>query len=122
MAAGKYDFTIEQGTTHVQDFIWQSDLGVPINITGYSVRMNVRDNVYAPDPPLFVADATNGRFVVSAGPLGRFTLALTATETAALNWKQGVYDIELVSPGGAVTRVLKGTIVIDPEVTRTTEP
>lgn len=49
---------------------------------------------------------------------GKFSLTLSATDTSSISWTQGVYDIELQSPSGVVSRLLKGTITIDQEVTR----
>jgi hypothetical protein len=50
---------------------------------------------------------------------GTITLSATATVTAALTAPfSGVYDLELVSGGGVVTRLLEGSATISPEVTR----
>lgn len=118
MAAGKYDFTIEQGTTFTQDFVWKDSVtNTAINITGYTCRMQIRDTVTT-ITVLMDLNTANNRLKVTNGATGTFTLALTDAETTALTWTKGVYDIELVSGGGVVTRVLKGSITIDPEVTR----
>jgi hypothetical protein len=58
----------------------------------------------------------NGR--ISLTNAGVITLALTATETAALAAGRYVYDLELVSSGGQVTRLLEGVVTVSPEVTR----
>lgn len=118
MSAGTYNFTIEQGTTFQQDFYW-SIASTPVNVTGYAARMMVRPTVNAPDPPLASWNTTNGRMTIGTSD-GRFTIFLKDTDTAAITWTTGVYDIELVSPATTpvVTRILKGTITVDPEVTR----
>jgi hypothetical protein len=51
------------------------------------------------------------------GDTGVITLTLTATQTAEIT-ENGVYDLELVSAGGSVTRLLKGSFRLDREVTR----
>lgn len=118
MSAGIYNFTIEQGTTFTQEFYWYENGSIK-NITGYSARMMVRSSVNAPDPPLSSWTSAAGTMSVGSTD-GKFSLTLTAANTAAITWTQGVYDIELVAPGATpvVSRLLKGTITIDPEVTR----
>jgi hypothetical protein len=58
----------------------------------------------------------NGR--ISLTNAGVITLSLTATETAALAAGRYVYDLEMVSSGGQVTRLLEGVVTVSPEVTR----
>jgi len=58
----------------------------------------------------------NGR--ISLTNAGVITLSLTATETAALAAGRYVYDLEMVSSGGVVTRLLEGVVTVSPEVTR----
>lgn len=119
MAAGPLDLLIEQGATFTWPMVWKDDAGVPINLTGYTARMHVRFTLAAP-VTLLELTTLNGRITLGTTG-GQITLSLTATETAALlDWpaNKGVYDLEMVSSGGQVTRLLKGTITLDPEVTR----
>lgn len=117
MSAGTYNFTIEQGTTFQQDFVWNID-NVAVDVTGYSARMMVRSSV-ASSTVLDSWNTDNGRMTIGTSD-GRFSIFLPSTDCAAIEWTTGVYDIELVSPAATpiVTRILKGTITIDPEVTR----
>jgi hypothetical protein len=39
-------------------------------------------------------------------------------QTAAITAGPYVYDLEMVSPASVVTRLIEGTIIVDPEVTR----
>lgn len=116
MAAVKYDFTIEQGATTVKPFVWKSGEGVPVDLTGSSVRMQVRRSPSSSDV-LLEASTENDRIQLDATN-GKFTLVLSATVTAALNWMTGVYDIEVTSADDTVTRLVQGTITISKEVTR----
>lgn len=44
---------------------------------------------------------------------------LTATESAALTWDEGVYDLEIIfSDDVTVLRKIYGTVKVSPEVTR----
>jgi hypothetical protein len=54
------------------------------------------------------------------GTAGTIVVALTATQTAAIDATpsgQYVYDLELVS-GSTVTRLVEGNFLVSPEVTR----
>lgn len=116
MAAGQYDFTIEQGATFVRPFVWKSSDGTPVNLTAYTARMQVRQS-YSSGEILLNATTENGRLQVS-GAEGKVTLSLTADVTAAITWRRGRYDLELVAPDGAVTRLLEGQITVSKEITR----
>ena len=45
MAAGIYNFTIEQGTTFTRQFKYKTSEGVGIDLTNYAVRMQVRKTI-----------------------------------------------------------------------------
>lgn len=116
MPAAQYSFTIEQGTTTVRPLVWKSSDGTPVDLSGYTARMQVRRSVSAADV-LLEASTSNDR--IQLDPLaGRVTLVLQADVTAAINWTRGRYDIELVSPDGDVTRLVQGEITVSKEITR----
>ena len=45
------------------------------------------------------------------------TLTISATDTAEIAWKRGVYDLEMVSSSGVVTAILTGSVNVTREVT-----
>jgi len=116
MAAGTYDLICEQGATFQRTLVWQDETETPINLTGYSARMQVRPSIKSTEVVIELTTA-NGRIVLYPA-LGKIELLLTAVQTAALTAKQCVYDLELVSASGHVTRLLQGAFTITPEVTR----
>ncbi len=59
----------------------------------------------------------NGKITLG-GTAGTITLNLSAVETAAITQSSLAYDLELVSAGGVVTRLVEGQINLTPEVTR----
>ena len=114
---GRYDFTIYQGASFDRTFTWQTgEPATNVNLTSYTGRMQVRSNTSAPTVVLEVT-TSNGRMTLG-GALGTIALAITASDTAALAPGQYVYDMEMVSPGGEVTRLLEGRATISAEVTR----
>jgi hypothetical protein len=44
-------------------------------------------------------------------------LLVSAADTSALQ-TSGIYDLELISAGGVVSRLIRGDVVLIPEVTR----
>lgn len=116
MAATHY-LTIEQGTTWSQSVLWKT--GTPaaaVNLASYTARMQLRST--AASATVVLSLTTENSRIALGGALGTITLSLTATETAAISAGRYVYDLELVSAGGQVTRLMEGTVTITPEVTR----
>lgn len=85
----------------------------PVTLTGYSARMQIKDKVGGTvlkslvSPTDIVIDEANYTI----------TLKVSATDTAGFTWKNGVYDLELVSPTGIVTALLTGKVSVAKEVT-----
>jgi hypothetical protein len=52
------------------------------------------------------------------GAAGTIVITLTATQTAALTAGNYVYDLELVSGAGVVTRLVQGNVTVTAEITR----
>ena len=116
MTAGTYTITIEQGATFSLPITWKDQLGNAVNLTGYTARLQVREEVESATPFLTLTTENGG--IALGGAAGTITLTVTATATAALTASKGVYDLELISGGGVITRLLEGLVVIKKEVTR----
>ena len=112
--AGAYNFTIEQGATFNLLMTWRID-NVAVNLTGYTARLQARIDVDEPDT---ILSLTTGAGITLGGAAGTITLDQTATQTALLPKGEYVYDLELQSSGGIVTRLLQGELNISAEVTR----
>jgi hypothetical protein len=66
-----------------------------------------------------IVSLTSGAGITLGGAAGTIAIVISATTTAALTAPfSGVYDLELVSAGGVVTRLLQGAATVSPEVTR----
>ena len=117
MAAFRRPLTILQGETFSHQLVWKAGVpAVPVDLTGCSARMQVR-SVVTSGAVLLELTTGNGRIALG-GLDGTLTLQLTAAETEALTWRNGVYDLELVHPGGQVRRLAEGSVKVKPEVTR----
>ena len=111
MSAGTYNFTIEQGTTFSRVLTLQEN-GSAMNLTGYSVASQMRSTH---DSSSIVATFSGS---VTNASSGQLTLSLTNSQTSAIDEAIYVYDVEITSGAGAVTRILEGNIIVTPEVTR----
>lgn len=116
MGAGNYPIVIEQGSDFVRLITWRDDNDDPINLTNFTARMKGRtskDDITT----LFSLTTENGKIILG-GAAGTILISMTARQTAALKFVTGVYDLELVSSTGFVTRVLEGVVTLSREVTR----
>lgn len=116
MAAGEYDITVEQGATFSRVLTWKNSSGTAYNLTGYTARMKAKAN-YSSANAIVELTTENGRIALG-GAAGTVTLTISAADTAALSATTGVYDLELISGGGAVTRLVQGKFTVSPEVTK----
>ena len=114
MPAFTYNFTIEQGTSFRKPFVYKDSLGIPIDLSGFTARMQMRPSKSS---SLVLLDLTteNGGIVIE-GPKGAVTMVFTEAMTSALS-RSGVYDLELVN-GSTVMRFVEGEITLSKEVTR----
>jgi len=117
MALGNtFNITINQGATFELTVTWKDSAGTAINLTDYSARMQVRETYSSTSS---VLSLTDGSGITLGGSAGTIAIVISATTTAALTAPfSGVYDLELVSAGGVVTRLLQGAATVSPEVTR----
>lgn len=134
MAAGKYSFAIEQGSTVDFEIAYKDSNGDPIDLTGYQARMQIRPSkgsstVYltlsssATPPTLTPADGTglnmsgsNGLNPPTSGTIGIF---IAANSSSQLDFNEAVYDLEIItgSTYPVVTRLIEGSIRLVKEVT-----
>ena len=128
MAAGKYNFVIEQGATLDFEIAYTDSGSNKIDLTGYTGRMQIKDKIggsttYITLSSSLAADGTGLNFSGSnninpptSGTIGVF---ISANSSSALNFNKAIYDLEIVSGSiyPVVTRLLQGTVTLDKEVT-----
>jgi hypothetical protein len=126
MSAGRYSFTIEQGSTLNLELQYKDANGNPIDLTGCGGKMQIRQAVTSPTAYITLsssleADGTglnfsgsNGQTSPSSGSIGLF---ISAESSSMLNFNTGVYDLEITS-GSFVTRILEGQVKLSLNVTR----
>lgn len=116
MTAGVYDITIEQGATFRLNLEWVDSNSDPVDLTGYTARMQVRRRYASTEAALNLTTENGG--IVLGGAAGTILIEAAAGATDDIDFKIGVYDLELEAADGFVTRLLQGAVTISPEVTR----
>ncbi len=122
-APGELNLTMYQGASWDYTLTWTTTAGsvtTPVDLTGYSARMQVRETQSS---TATILSLTSGSGITLGGTAGTILLEADATTTAGIATSQTpqnqfVYDLELVSGAGYVTRLVEGNFLIDPEVTR----
>lgn len=113
---GELNFEIQQGDSFNDVWTITDNAGALVNLTGYTGRMFIRDDLEDASTLLEITTA-NSRMTLG-GAAGTVTFAVSAALTAALPAKACVYDLELTSSGGIVTTWVRGNVVIRRKVTR----
>ena len=109
------DLCIPAGASFSRVIRWQAD-GANVNLTGYTARAQIRPSASSATTTLSLT--TENTRIALGGVAGTITLSISATDSAALTAGRYVYDLELVSAGGIVTRLLQGVVTVSANVTR----
>jgi hypothetical protein len=126
MAAGRYDIILEQGATFDLPLRYRAPSGTPVNLTGYTARMQVRETAASPVLVEFNSQLTANGFILMSGSSadredganGNLRVFMTAANSAALPRFSGRYDLELHDSSGYVVRLIEGQFRVEPEITR----
>ena len=137
------DLLIRQGETWSWTYTKRDGAGAAVNLTGYTARMAIKVS-YSGGAQAYLSSGSdaNGGTITLGGALGTVTLAMTATQSATLagavwgwHWMDEagltgetratpheptvtyLYDLELVSAAGSVTRELEGRCVVHRQIT-----
>jgi hypothetical protein len=131
MAAGKYNFTIEQGTTVDFEIQYKDSNNNPVDLTGYSGRMMIRSNFADNSPSTYLtlsssrnADGTGLNFSGSSGTKtptsGSIGIYIASCTSSALTFTTARYDLEIYSgsnPCPYTVRLLEGQVNLSKQVT-----
>ncbi len=115
MASGKHNFVFEQGTSIERVITWTDQQDVPIDNTGYTAAMQLRKLHASATAILSLGSPAD---INVGGTDGKFTIVVASAVMITLAAGRYVYDFEITSSGGIVTRLLEGSRIITPEVTK----
>lgn len=120
MTAAKHNVVFEQGATFQRTINWKAPDGTPVDLTGYRIRMQVRQSPKA-TATLFDFDSANladGHSIGALDETGVISLTVDASATLSLSFVAAEYDLTATSPDGFVYRLLEGKALASPGVTR----
>jgi hypothetical protein len=113
MAASNYDIIIEQGSTWSLTIYLKDKNKLPIDLTGYSAKCQIRKPPPAED--LVLAEPT--AVILDPPKNGTLVLKLEADVTSELTFLQGNYDVVLRSGTGEIARLMQGKAKVSPSTT-----
>lgn len=115
MTAGIYNFTMDQGSVWDLEITYQDPDGVPINLTGFTAKMQLRKDYNSTVADLTLT--TDGGGIVITGATGKIDISASAAQTGALDPTYYVFDLELTS-GSNISRLIQGQITVAEQVTQ----
>lgn len=107
--AQKANLIIDQGSTFSTTLDVTDEEGNPIDLTTYSASGQIRKHY---------TSSNSTSFSTALSESGILTLTLSANSSNNLEAGRYVYDVELTSNTGTVTRIVEGIVTITPSVTR----
>ena len=110
MAAGTYNFIMEQGATFTRQLTVKENASA-LNLSGYSIASLMRSTH---DSSTVVGTFT---CTISNAAGGVISMSMTPAVTGAIEEGIYVYDLEITSSSGTVTRLIQGEVTVTPEVT-----
>ena len=105
------NLTVDQGSTFSASIDITDTENNILVLTGYTVAGQIRKTYDSSTAVSFTASVSNAS-------TGEVTISLTPVQTNALVAGRYVYDVEITSAGGTVTRVIEGQLEVTPGVTQ----
>jgi hypothetical protein len=114
MTPGLVNFVCPQGSTFRKTLTYTLDQ-TPIDLSGYSSRLQVRTAHYSTDP---LISLVSGSGLTIGGSAGTIDIYISDSDTSEIPAGNHVYDLEIISPSSDVDRLIEGRFSVTPEVTR----
>lgn len=122
MAAGKYSFIIEQGSTTNFTIVYKDSNGDPIDLQTYSAKMQIRPFPGSPTVYATLSSSLNGDGTglnmtnAASGAIGIYIASCTSSQ---FTFNEASYDLDVVSGSDCpvVNRILEGKVKLSKEVT-----
>lgn len=122
MSAGKYSFTIEQGSTTRFNIVYKDSTGQPVDLSDYSARMQIKSS-YGDTSSIATLSSSlwsdgTGLNMVSSSQ-GMIQLYISSCTSSLFNFDEAYYDIDIISGSNCpiVERILEGRIRLSREIT-----
>jgi len=127
MIAGIYNITCEQGSTFERILeLEQPDLVTDptgqtyedFDLSGFTARMQVRRTIESASAMVTLTTENLGLEINPTGDTVNLIRMFMSDAVTASITTSGVYDLEIISQEGFVSRVIRGSFNLIPEVTR----
>ena len=102
---------VDAGSTYSNIITVTASNGQPLNLTGYTVKSQMRKSYQSSTAYTFDASIFN-----TTG--GKIRLQLTDEQSGAIPAGRWLYDVEITSSSGATTRVVEGIVTVTPQITQ----
>lgn len=116
MAAATDNLIIDKGATFKKTYVYQDSSRNPIDLTGYTAKMQIRPYIGSSTVIVELSTA-NGRITITPSE-GKIELELADEETVVISEHSGVYDLEIEDSSGNITKLVRGTVSFIDEVTQ----
>ena len=113
--AAKHDLKIDQGTDTSIKFVLKKNT-FPLDLAGYKAAMQLRQAAYSVEA-IDTLTTENGRLTIEPAE-GKIIAVFPNKSTEQYPPGYLVYDLELETVSGEITRILQGRVQIIAEVTR----
>jgi hypothetical protein len=113
--AGQKNFEVDQNATFSFIVEYKDNNGLPINLTGATAKMQVRDTKGG-DKLAFSLTSPSGGIIID--PLnGKLTIKITPTQTNKLFYPKSSYDIMITDSNANKIKLLEGFMTLSRSVT-----
>jgi hypothetical protein len=109
------NFEVDQNTTFTFTVEYEDNSGNPIDLTGASAKMQVRDTKGGQKLAFTLTSPLGG--ISLDGPNGKLTIKMTPTQTNKLFYPKSEYDIMLTDSNLNKTKLVEGFITLSRSVT-----
>ncbi len=114
--AGQKNFEVDQNATFTFIVEYKDNNGLPINLTGSTAKMQVRDTKGGTKLAFTLTSPSTGGITIDAA-LGKLTIKMTPTQTNKLFYPKSSYDLMVIDSNGNKIKLLEGFLTLNRSVT-----
>jgi hypothetical protein len=108
------NFEITQGDTFNLQLTYYDEMQNPIDITGYTVVMEIRDK---PGSRVLSAQCSIGDgIIISDAVNGVISIEVSSVKTKVIPYPKAVYQIQVTDQNGSKTTLVQGWFTVNPGV------
>ena len=113
--AGQKNFEVDQNTTFTFIVDYKDSDGNPINLTGATAKLQVRDTKGGTKLAFTLTSPSSGITIDAAN--GKLTIRMTPTQTSKLFYPKSSYDLMITDSNSIKTKIIEGFLTLSRSVT-----